>query len=91
MKKKGYPLIRRYEEVGVCTLKPTREMVVSRTYEYDIFTGYSVSQRLILVEDGKENKLFMKNGLGVLNLDGLKAIRDCLDKIIKEKEKGTNK
>lgn len=63
----------RYEEIARGRIKESRDLVVSKAYNKDSgkFEGYSVSEA-IQVEDGERlMEVFLKNGLGVLDKEGM--------------------
>jgi hypothetical protein len=74
-------------ELVKARFKDTRDLVISETYNINgEFVGYSVSEQLVVVEHGKETRVFMRGGLGIVDRDGLKAIKQAIEKVLDESE-----
>ena len=75
-----------YKELSNKRITPKRNIVISEAYNSDNeFVGYSVAEQLVTEEDGKETKVFLKNGLGILSKEGimnlLGAVAEVCDKL----------
>lgn len=68
-----------YKEIEKRKIKEKRNIVISETSnEAGELYGYSVTEQLVANEEGKEVRVFLKNSLGILSLDGLVCLRDAL-------------
>lgn len=70
----------RYEEIARGRIKESRDLVVSKAYnkETGSFEGYSISEA-VQVQDGERlMEVFLKNGLGVLDENGVKEASNVL-------------
>jgi len=66
---------------------PTRNLVISEAYEEDgTFAGYAVSNQVCAIENGKEIRLFLRGGIGIVSYAGLLNIRDALNEVIEQVE-----
>lgn len=76
-----------YEELVKGTIKPSRNVVVSKAYKGSDFLGYSVSEQAVMKgENGEETKVFLKHGLGIMTLSGLVSLRDTLTEVIENEQ-----
>lgn len=68
-----------YREIAKAKIKDSRNVVISETYNADEkFIGYSVSEQLIAEESGRETKVFLRGGLGIISEEGLTALYNAL-------------
>lgn len=68
-----------YREIAKAKIKDSRNVVISETYNADEkFIGYSVSEQLIAEESGRETKVFLRGGLGIISEEGLTALCNAL-------------
>lgn len=68
-----------YREIAKAKIKDSRNVVISETYNADEkFIGYSVSEQLIAEESGRETKVFLRGGLGIISEEGLIALHNAL-------------
>lgn len=77
-----------YKELSKKQIKPQRNIVVSEAYDKDdeLF-GYSIAEQLVTYEGDKEIKMFLKNGLGILDIVGLINLRNAIDEAVKKIDK----
>ena len=74
-------------EVAKARFKKSRNLVISETYNINgDFVGYSISEQLVAEENGKQTKVFLKSGLGIVDKDGLKAIKEAIEKVLNNSE-----
>ena len=74
-------------EVAKVRFKKSRNLVISETYNINgDFVGYSISEQLVAEENGKQTKVFLKGGLGIVDKDGLKAIKEAIEKVLNNSE-----
>ena len=70
----------RYNELAKARIKEQRNVVISEAIDKDNhLLGYSVAEQLVTYEDGKEVKLFLKSGLGILSDEGLLELKQAVD------------
>lgn len=75
------------KEIAKVRFKDTRNLVISETYNSSgRFVGYSVSEQLVVVEHGKETRVFMRGGLGIVDRNGLEAIKQAIEKVLDNTE-----
>lgn len=77
----------KYKEIAKQKIKNNRNVVISETYnENNEIIGYTVSEQMVIEEDGKETTMFLKGGLGVLSEEGianlLEAVKSANEKIL---------
>lgn len=78
----------KFNEISKNECKKNRNIVVSEALNNKgDKVGYSVSEQMIVHEGEKTTNVFLKNGLGIFDLDGLKKLRDVVDKAIGKIEK----
>ena len=70
----------RYKELSKCTFKEQRNVVISEAKKKkNKSLGYSVAEQLVTEEDGKEIKVFLKGGLGIVDAEGLLQLKEAVD------------
>lgn len=73
----------RFEELGKARYKDGRNLVISRAYDREgNFEGYAVSRQLV-ENEGQENetRVFLKDGIGIVDADALVAMADLFSVI----------
>lgn len=73
----------RFEELGKVRYKEGRNLVVSKSYDREgNFSGYAVSRQLV-ENEGQENetRVFLKDGIGIVDADALVAMADLFAEI----------
>lgn len=75
-----------YTELSKRKFKPQRNIVISETrnIKTNDLEGYAVTEQLITEENGKEVRIFLKGGLGLVDREGLIQLRDCLNEAIEK-------
>ena len=69
-----------YKELSKQKFKEQRNVVISEAFDRDNNSlGYSIAEQLITEEDGKEIKVFLKGGLGIVDADGLLQLKNAVD------------
>uniref|UniRef100_A0AAU8B134 Uncharacterized protein n=1 Tax=Dulem virus 36 TaxID=3145754 RepID=A0AAU8B134_9CAUD len=79
----------KFKQIECGMIKESREVVTSETFnENNELIGYSVTERITVQEGENEypTKIYLKNGLGILTLDGLKSLRTVVENTIKKIE-----
>lgn len=66
-----------YREIGKAKYKDNRNLVVSEALTQDgEHVGYSIAKQLVAKEGEKETRVFLKDGIGIVDEEGLIALRD---------------
>lgn len=75
-----------YNELSKRRFKEQRNIVISeaRNVKTNDLEGYAVTEQLVTEENGKEVRIFLKGGLGLVDKEGLIQLRDCLNEAIKK-------
>ena len=69
-----------YKELSKQKFKEQRNVVISEAFDRDNNSlGYSIAEQLVTEEDGKEIKVFLKGGLGIVDADGLLQLKNAVD------------
>lgn len=69
-----------YKELSKQRFKEQRNVVISEAFDRDNNPlGYSIAEQLITEEDGKEIKVFLKGGLGIVDEKGLLQLKEAVD------------
>lgn len=73
----------KYRELAKGQIKEKRNIVISEVVNgASEIVGYSISEQLVVDENGKETKVFLKDGIGIVSETGLvnfyKALKDAL-------------
>lgn len=69
-----------YSEVAKGRIKEQRNLVISEVSDRDgNELGCSIAEQLVTEEGGKEVKLFLKGGLGIVSKEGLLQIKSIVD------------
>ena len=69
-----------YKELSKCKFKEQRNVVISEAFDKENKSlGYSVAEQLVTEEDGKEIKVFLKGGLGIVDAEGLVQLKEAVD------------
>ena len=78
----------KYNELSKRRFKEQRNIVISeaRNVKTNDLEGYAVTEQLITEENGKEVRIFLKGGLGLIDDKGLIQLRECIDEAIKKTE-----
>ena len=86
-----------YRELSSQRFKDKRNVVISEAYDdAKNKVGYSISEQLVTDEDGAETRVFLKNGLGIVDEDGLLSLLSCVIEacdevgLLEEVEEGCN-
>lgn len=75
----------RYLELAKARVKPQRNVVISETIDSENnFLGYSITEQLVTNEGERETKVFLRNGLGILNREGLEQLRNAIDETLEK-------
>ena len=75
----------KYKELANERIKEQRNIVISETYDRnDNLLGYSVAEQFVAEENGKEVKMFVKNGIGILSKVGLLNLKKAIDSALIE-------
>ena len=74
-----------FKEIASGNFKPNRRVVISEAKQMDNgeLSGYAISEQVVFDDNGKPLTMFMKNGLGVVSVQGLKILADTIDKALK--------
>lgn len=77
-----------YNELSKRRFKEQRNIVISeaRNAKTNDLEGYAVTEQLVAEENGKEVRIFLKGGLGLIDDKGLIQLRECIDEAIKKTE-----
>lgn len=68
-----------YKELSKQKFKEQRNVVISEAFDKENnCLGYSIAEQLVTNEDGKEIKVFLKGGLGIVDKDGLLALHNAV-------------
>lgn len=75
-----------YNELSKRRFKERRNIVISeaRNVKTNDLEGYAVTEQLVTEENGKEVRIFLKGGLGLVDKEGLILLRDCLNEAIEK-------
>lgn len=75
-----------YNELSKRRFKEQRNIVISeaRNVKTNDLEGYAVTEQLVTEENGKEVRIFLKGGLGLVDKEGLVQLRDCLNEAIEK-------
>lgn len=75
-----------YNELSKRRFKKRRNIVISeaRNVKTNDLEGYAVTEQLVTEENGKEVRIFLKGGLGLVEREGLIQLRDCLNEAIEK-------
>ena len=69
-----------YKELSKCKFKEQRNVVISEAFDRENKSlGYSIAEQLVTEEDGKEIKVFLKGGLGIVDAEGLLQLKEAID------------
>ena len=75
----------KYLELAKARIKPQRNVVISKTIDSENnFFGYSITEQLVTNEGERETKVFLRNGLGILNREGLEQLRNAIDETLEK-------
>lgn len=75
----------KYLELAKARVKPQRNVVISETIDSENnFLGYSITEQLVTNEGERETKVFLRNGLGILNREGLEQLRNAIDETLEK-------
>lgn len=75
----------KYLELAKARIKPQRNVVISETIDSENnFLGYSITEQLVTNEGERETKVFLRNGLGILNREGLEQLRDAINETLEK-------
>lgn len=75
-----------YNELSKRRFKERRNIVISeaRNVKTNDLEGYAVTEQLVTEENGKEVRIFLKDGLGLVDKEGLILLRECLNEAIEK-------
>lgn len=75
-----------YNELSKRRFKERRNIVISeaRNVKTNDLEGYAVTEQFVTEENGKEVRIFLKGGLGLVEREGLIQLRDCLNEVIEK-------
>ena len=75
-----------YNELSKRRFKKQRNIVISeaRNAKTDDLEGYAVTEQLITEENGKEVRIFLKGGLGLIDEEGLVQLKECIEEAIEK-------
>lgn len=75
-----------YNELSKRRFKERRNIVISeaRNVKTNDLEGYAVTEQLVTEENGKEVRIFLKGGLGLVDKEGLILLRECLNEAIEK-------
>lgn len=69
-----------YKELSKKKIKEQRNVVISEAFDNDNnMLGYSIAEQLVTSESGKETKVFLKGGLGIVSKEGLMQLKEAVD------------
>lgn len=69
----------KFKQLSLEEIKPDRNIVISEAVDKDgNCLGYSVAEQMKAMSDGKEVKVFLKGGLGILSRDGLESLKKAV-------------
>lgn len=69
-----------YKELSKQKFKEQRNVVISEAFDRENKSlGYSVVEQLVTEEEGKEIKVFLKGGLGIVDAEGLLQLKEAVD------------
>lgn len=69
-----------YKELSKQKFKEQRNVVISEAFDRENKSlGYSIAEQLVTEEDGKEIKVFLKGGLGIVDAEGLLQLKEAVD------------
>ena len=74
-----------YTELAKARIKEKRNVVISEAQNLEGETlGYTVAEQLVTEEEGKERKVFLRGGLGIMSEDGLRNLKVAVDEALKK-------
>ena len=69
-----------YKELSKAKFKEQRNVVISEAFDKNNESiGYSIAEQLVTEENGKELKMFLRGGLGIVDDDGLLKLKEAVD------------
>lgn len=69
-----------YKELSKQKFKEQRNVVISEAFDRENKSlGYSIAEQLVTEEEGKEIKVFLKGGLGIVDAEGLLQLKEAVD------------
>lgn len=69
-----------FNEIAKGRIKEHRNVVISEVYNRrNECIGYSISEQLIVHEEEKELRMFLKGGLGIVKKEGLLQLKEVVD------------
>lgn len=69
-----------YKEIAKRRIKDKRNVVISEAFDAEGNSmGYSIAEQLVTEEEGKETKVFLRGGLGIVSGDGLMEMKRAID------------
>lgn len=69
-----------YKEIAKRRIKDKRNVVISEAFDAEgSLVGYSIAEQLVTEEEGKETKVFLRGGLGIVSGDGLMEMKRAID------------
>lgn len=69
-----------YKELSKQKFKEQRNVVISEAFDRENKSlGYSIAEQLVTEEEGKEIKVFLKGGLGIVDEEGLLQLKEAVD------------
>lgn len=69
-----------YKEIAKRRIKDKRNVVISEAFDEEgSLVGYSIAEQLVTEEEGKETKVFLRGGLGIVSGDGLMEMKRAID------------
>lgn len=76
-----------YNELASTRFKKTRDVVISEAFQDNgEKVGYSIAERLTVLEGEEETKVFLRGGLGIVDKEGLLKIKEAVDNAIEKIE-----
>lgn len=69
-----------YKELSKAKFKEQRNVVISEAFDKENNSiGYSIAEQLVTAENGKELKMFLRGGLGIVDEHGLLELKNAVD------------
>lgn len=69
-----------YKEIAKRRIKDKRNVVISEAFDAEGNSmGYSIAEQLVTEEEGKETKVFLRGGFGIVSGDGLMEMKRAID------------
>lgn len=80
-----------YNELASARIQEQRDLVISECLKSGKDSGFTISQRVEIVEGKHTTKVFLKNAIHVASVDELYNLRDAINEAIQKTEEKNKK